>query len=64
MSALTKCSGTFWWMACVGIDTQEIDVQDQRLVGVHLRVTQQNALDDAIDLERQDGRVERFLAQG
>jgi hypothetical protein len=63
MSALMKCSGTRWWMACVGVDALEVAVQDQRLPRVPLRVTQDDAFGNAVDIQRQDGRVERFLAQ-
>ena len=44
-------------------DALEVDVQHLLLVGVPLRIAQQDRLLGAIDIQRQHGGVKRFLAQ-
>jgi hypothetical protein len=58
-----KCSGTFMWIFLSADDALEVDVQHQRLEGVHLVVAQQHLLLLAVQVHGQDGSVERFLLQ-
>jgi hypothetical protein len=44
------------WIACVGVDALEVDVQHLRLEGVHLVVAQQHLLLGAVQVHGiQDG---------
>jgi hypothetical protein len=63
MSALMKCSGTFMWIFCVGVDALEVDVQHLLAEGVHLVVAQQHRFLLPFDIDGQHGSVEGFLAQ-
>jgi hypothetical protein len=62
-SALTKCSGTFMWIFLFASTRWKSMCSTERAVRVHLHVAQEHLLRLAVELHRQDRRVERLVLE-